>query len=70
MKHLKMYQCPYCGSTKVTRARRKKWMKLIPLSEYRSCRSCQGRYLVIFGAIRIPLSNDYSSVVKLTKLSS
>ena len=70
MSYGKTHECPYCGSVKVTRARRKKWMRLVPFSEYRSCRRCQGKYLVIFGTIRIRLNSGFSKLVKLSNISN
>ncbi len=63
-----VHKCPYCGSSKVTRFRRKSWMKLLPKSEYRSCRRCQGTYLVIFGRVKIHLNKGFSKLVKLSDL--
>lgn len=68
MNQEKIHECPYCGSSKVTRARRKNWMRLLPFSEYRSCRRCQGKHLLIFGFIKIHLDRGFSKLVKLSDL--
>jgi len=68
MNQEKVHKCPYCRSARVTRFRRKNWMRLIPFSEYRSCRRCQGKYLVAFGFIKIHLNSGFSRLIKLSDL--
>ncbi len=65
--------CPKCKQGRLSRWRRKSWMRLIPCSKHFACGKCAARFLSIFGGImKLPLTrlNEAQSVSQANLISS